>query len=66
MLTPRGTPYAVLRRLAMSGTPPTLLDCEHAERQARLQHALQCREFARLELLIARAMWSAYRNRYTS
>jgi len=60
MLTPYGTPYATLRRLALHGTPPTSLDCRTAERDARQAHA-RGERLAMQRLLIARALWSALR-----
>ena len=66
MLTPRGTPYRILRDLARHGNIPSRDECQQCERQGRLEHALGQREFARLTLLCARALWSAYRTRYTT
>jgi len=62
MKTPRGTPYALLRSLACHGQAPAQKDCELAERQGRIEHALQHRELATTTLLVARALWSARRN----
>lgn len=62
MHTPRGTPYATLRALALNGHAPTRAECELAETEARRRHALAQREFATLDLLICRALWSAWRN----
>ena len=63
MKTYRGTEYATLRRLAC--TPrlgaPSLADCRRAETEGRLMHRNGWREHAGQALLIARAMWSAYR-----
>lgn len=61
MHTPRGTPYATLRRLALSGGEVRRCDCEDAEHIARVEHATQHRELAALDLLCARALWSAWR-----
>lgn len=66
MLTARGTPYRLLLALAGEGAPPSRLDCEHCERHARTmaqrKDAPQAvRDIARTELLIARALWSAWR-----
>lgn len=64
MRTPNGTPYRVLRQLARRH-PPSVDDCLDAERDARqavrngARHALQ-------SLLIARALWSAWRARHVS
>lgn len=60
MRTYRGTEYAILRQLARR-MPPSLLDCRTAEREARCFHANGWREHAAQALLIARALWSAYR-----
>lgn len=60
MLTPYGTPYRTLRALACSGAAPTLRDCRDAEREARAEHKRRTR-LAAQSLLIARALWSAYR-----
>ena len=65
-VTPRGTPYAVLRGLAHHGHAPSRHECEACERQGRIEHALGFRELARLTLLCARALWSAHRARFTS
>ena len=65
MMTPRGTPYRILRDLAHHGRIPTQHECEQCERQGRLEHALGQRGFARLTLLCARALWSAHRARFT-
>ena len=64
MLTPRGTPYRILRGLALHGSCPTLWDCTETERQARQAHAHGARDYALQMLLIARALWSARRNLY--
>jgi len=61
MTTPRGTPYATLRLLALHGSCPTLWDCQEAERQGRLAHTIRSRDMALQMLLIARALWSARR-----
>lgn len=62
MTTPRGTPYATLRLLAMHGSCPSLWDCQEAERQGRMAHALRSYNMALQMLLIARALWSARRS----
>lgn len=62
MRTPRGTPYATLRALALATRAPSRAECELAEIEARRRHALAQREFAALDLLICRALWSAWRN----
>lgn len=61
MRTYRGTEYRILRLMACRGVPPSLLDCRTAEREARCYHANGWREHAAQALLIARALWSAYR-----
>lgn len=63
MRTYRGTSYAMLRHLACSPRmgPPTLADCRRAEQEGRCMHAHGWREHAAQALLIARALWSAYR-----
>ena len=63
MMTPNGTPYWLLRRLAMTGRPPTFQECTQAEVEAR-RDRLHTRRDARLTLLCARALWSAWRARY--
>lgn len=60
-VTPRGTPYITLRRLALNGAPPTRADCEKAEREAREAHQRGAFDQAASELLIARSLWSAWR-----
>ncbi len=62
MHTPRGTPYHMLRSLALHGATPTEADCRLTERQGRMEHAMAHRELAALTLLVARALWSARRN----
>lgn len=54
MRTPYGTTYRELRALAFSLRPFPLVECIIQERQARTAHTAR-------ELLIARALWSAYR-----
>ena len=66
MLTPLGTPYPVLRRLALHGACPSRWDCETCEREARALHARKVRNQALQMLLIARALWSAYRQGHSS
>lgn len=61
MHTYRGTSYAMLRTLAGHGVAPSRKDCEVAEREGRCMHAHQWREHAMQALLIARALWSAWR-----
>ena len=61
MKTARGTDYAILRKLAIHGAIPAVSDCELAERQGRLEHALGFRELSLLTLLCARALWAARR-----
>lgn len=61
MRTPRGTPYAELRRLALSGGDVRRVDCEDAEHVGRVEHAMAHRDLAMTDLLCARALWSAWR-----
>lgn len=60
MKTYRGTEYRILMHLARRN-PPTLFDCRTAEREARCYHANGWGVHAAQALLIARALWSAYR-----
>lgn len=54
MRTPNGTTYRQFRALALDLRPISHLACVVQERQAREKHDA-------MELLIARALWSAYR-----
>ena len=54
MRTPNGTTYRMFRCLVRSLGVPSLIECQIQERQARTAHTAR-------ELLIARALWSAYR-----